>query len=106
VHAEISGRSVLTSHNQMLWRVDFIDWNRSAASTFDVKGKAVSFQQYYLERYKVKIPEAKAGVLVHIPKKKKRDDDEIVLLPEMCHLTGMTDDMKANHSFMQVRCLD
>lgn len=101
-HEALSGASVLTRYNNALYRIDYVDWNRSAADTFGLRdGSQVSFAKYYADKYKCAIKNPKPGLLIHIPKKKRSDDDQIVLMPEFCHLTGLTDAERSNFRLMQ-----
>lgn len=102
VHEALSGSSVLTRYNNNLYRIDYVDWNRSATNTFGLRdGSQVSFAKYYADKYNCAIKQPRPGLLIHIPKKKRSDDDQIVLMPEFCHMTGLTDAERSNFRLMQ-----
>ena len=100
------GAVVLTKYNNKSYKVDDIDWSMNPASTFvDDNGREKSFVHYYQERYNLVIQDKKQPMLVSRAKKKTKEEEDInkiiVLVPELCNLTGLTDQMKADFKVMK-----
>lgn len=96
---ELYGRGVMTVYNNRIYRVECLTYEVTPESVFVIKEKAmkreVSYQDYYEERYRVKIKDPKQPMLVHF---KERTKQKIFLVPELCMLTGITDELKAKNS--------
>lgn len=117
---EVLGTTVLTKYNNKTYRIDDVDFDKKPTDTFDTKDGPISFIEYYqrvsantlsfllqknlfvnyfffLQRYNLKIRDANQPLLVS--KAKKRDlrgggQDVILLVPELCYATGITDRMR------------
>nr|AJW77406.1 piwi-like protein 2 [Alitta virens] len=108
IERKIIGQSVLTRYNNKTYRVDDIDWNQTAESTFKKDdGTEYSYIDYYREQYGKIIEDRRQPLLIHRPKEKDRRrgkfkmPETISLIPELCHLTGLSDDMRSNFSVMK-----
>ncbi|XP_077548297.1 piwi-like protein 1 [Haemaphysalis longicornis] len=100
----IVGAVVMTPYNNRTYRVDDIDWDRTPQSTFKQDGQDKSFIQYYQEHYGKSIQDANQPLLVCRPKEKDRRagrNENTFLVPELCMLTGLTDEMRANSTVMR-----
>ena len=100
------GAVVLTRYNNKSYTVDDIDWAQTPSSTFtDDNGREKSFADYYQERYNITIKDKKQPLLVSRAKKKTKEEEDvnktIALIPELCNLTGLTDQMKADFKVMK-----
>ncbi|OWK14604.1 PIWIL3 [Cervus elaphus hippelaphus] len=103
---ELVGSSVLTKYNNRTYRVDDIIWEMSPSSTFTKSdGSEISFVDYYKERYGTVVTTLNQPLLITKGKwKKSRQDTShqpIMLVPELCHLTGLTDDMRKDYRMMR-----
>jgi aubergine-like protein len=101
---EIIGTVVITRYNNKTYRVDDVDFSKSASSTFDMKGQQKSFVQYYQEQYGIRINDQNQPLLITNPK--PRDirggrSEVICLVPELCNTTGLTEGMKTNFQLMK-----
>ncbi|CAG9802484.1 unnamed protein product [Chironomus riparius] len=101
---EIIGSVVITRYNNKTYRVDDVDFSKTASSTFDMKGQQKSFVQYYQEQYGININDKNQPLLITNPK--PRDirggrSDVICLVPELCNTTGLTENMKSNFQLMK-----
>ena len=65
---EIIGSVVITRYNNKTYRVDDVDFSKSASSTFDIKGQQKSLVQYYQEQYGIKINDQNQPLLITNPK--------------------------------------
>jgi len=106
VQHAISGMVVLCKYNLQTWRIDHVKWTVNLNSEFECGGKQTSFRQYYLERYKLNVRSNDAGLLVSVRKRKGVVVKETMLIPELCHPTGVTEEMKANFQVMKALSLN
>lgn len=100
----VIGTVVLTGYNNKTYRVDDVDFDASPSSTFETKAGQKSIVEYYSEKYQIKIKDAKQPLLVSKPKAKdvRANKDQILLLvPELCRATGLTDKQRANFTMMR-----
>ncbi|XP_073413168.1 piwi-like protein 1 isoform X2 [Dendrobates tinctorius] len=103
---ELIGQIVLTKYNNRTYRIDDIDWDFTPESTFKKSdGCEISFIDYYKNQYNKQITDLKQPALIHNPKKTrgpgKMPTGPIILIPEFCNLTGLTDRMRADYSVMK-----
>lgn len=95
----VVGTTVLTDYNNKTYRIDDVDWSTTVNATFETKAGPVSFVDYYKSKYNIEIRDRKQPLLVS--KARARDvrggmSETIQLVPELCRITGLTDDMRAN----------
>nr|XP_050028085.2 piwi-like protein 1 [Dermacentor andersoni] len=100
----VAGCIVMTPYNNKTYRVDDIDWDKCPLSTFETKEGTKTYMDYYQEQYEKRISDGRQPLLVCRPKEKDLRagrTDNIYLIPELCVLTGLTDEMRANVSVMR-----
>nr|XP_049706434.1 piwi-like protein Ago3 [Helicoverpa armigera]XP_049706439.1 piwi-like protein Ago3 [Helicoverpa armigera] len=104
------GCSVMTTYNKKMFRVDSIDDTKSPRSTFEKEenGKKVqvSYINYYKDNYGIEIKDYDQPLLISRDSKlmsgsEKKIDFMICLVPELCQLTGLTDDQRSNFKLMK-----
>ncbi|XP_058801648.1 piwi-like protein Siwi [Phymastichus coffea] len=94
---EVLGCVILTVYNNRTYKVDDVDFETNPSRCFKRKdGSEISYAAYYTEKYQIQIKDMNQPLLVS--KSKMRDrragKDEIVfLIPELCRITGLTDNM-------------
>ena len=93
-------------YNNKSYKVDDIDFQASPKSTFtNEKGEELSYMDYYKRQYGLEIRDPNQPLLIHRPKKKALNEEDveklICLIPELCLLTGMTDAMRADFRIMK-----
>jgi aubergine-like protein len=102
---KLVGEIVLTRYNNKTYRVDDIDWDKNPKTTFPTHGGGeISFEEYYQKNYDKKIEDAQQPLLVSQPKKRdirRGQDGPILLIPELCTLTGLSDDVRADFNVMK-----
>ncbi|KAK6617689.1 hypothetical protein RUM44_005277 [Polyplax serrata] len=101
---ELLGQCVLTRYNNNLYRIDDIDWNQTPLSTFKLSsGNEISFLEYYKTQYNIDIKDLKQPLLLSKEKRKGKVDvtQLICLVPEICHMTGLTDKMRNDFHVMK-----
>ena len=90
------GLTVMTQYNKKTYKIDDIAWDVTPTHTFEKKGKSISFIQYYMDQYSIRIKEQDQPLLLSLVKNKdKRPGKEkvvteqtVYLIPELCVLTG------------------
>ncbi len=100
------GAIVLTRHNNKTYRIDDIDYTLTPRSTFPLSdGSNISFEEYYRTRYGITIKDLDQPMLSSIPRLKTKSeagvDRVFKLVPELCNLTGLTDEMRNNYRIMK-----
>nr|ASW22511.1 piwi2 [Nematostella vectensis] len=108
VSKELIGSVVLTTYNNKTYRVDDIDWNKRPTSTFIFhNGEQMTFVEYYKKSYEIEIRDLDQPMIVNRPKKTEqkrggRPQVEVILLiPELCKLTGLNDAMRKDFRVMK-----
>uniref|UniRef100_A0A1B6KR98 Piwi domain-containing protein n=1 Tax=Graphocephala atropunctata TaxID=36148 RepID=A0A1B6KR98_9HEMI len=111
----VVGSIVLTDYNNKTYTISDVNWDDTPASTFDRNGTQTSYMQYYKERYNITIATKSQPLLVSRSKPREQralasgavtqagdgDPNIILLVPELCRMTGLTDDMRANFNLMR-----
>ncbi|XP_038059144.1 piwi-like protein 1 [Patiria miniata] len=99
------GEIVLTSYNNKTYRVDDIEWEKNPMHTFaKYDGSQITYAQYYKEAYGRDITDMEQPLLISRPKKKDERrgmTGPIHLIPELCMLTGLSDDVRADFHVMK-----
>lgn len=101
----IIGCIVLTDYNNRTYRVDDVDWQSNPKTTFDKKdGSKISYADYYQQRYNLKIKDLQQPMLISRAKDREIRAgmaETIYLVPELCRMTGLTDQQKSNFQLMK-----
>ncbi|KAL1438066.1 hypothetical protein MTO96_010408 [Rhipicephalus appendiculatus] len=106
VHA-IVGAIVMTRYNYRTYRVDDIAWDLKPTSTFTFhSGEVITYIDYYKRIYNIEIQDSDQPLLLHRdkPRKNAPESEEprlVCLVPELCTLTGLTDEMRADFRVMK-----
>uniref|UniRef100_A0A182MXI4 Aubergine n=1 Tax=Anopheles dirus TaxID=7168 RepID=A0A182MXI4_9DIPT len=101
----IIGVQVMCVYNEKTYKVTDVDFNTTPSSTFSTKqGETLSFVQYYKRAYNVNIQDTKQPMLVSMPNQRQQRSgitSPILLVPELCRMTGITDDMRKDFNLMR-----
>ncbi|CAL8085757.1 unnamed protein product [Orchesella dallaii] len=102
----IRGSMIITPYNQKTYRVEGILLNSNPLCGFTMKnGQEVTFVEYYKQRYNGVILDLTQPMIVAATTQKggRRIPEQktIILVPEMCHMTGLTEAMRANNVIMK-----
>jgi aubergine-like protein len=81
---------------QVYFAYHFQDFDRSPKDTFFLSdGTEISFIDYFKKKYNICIKDPNQPLIVNRPKAKTAHEETtarlIVLVPEQCYLTGLTD---------------
>jgi aubergine-like protein len=98
INEACTGAVVVTGYNNRTYRVDHVDFASNPSSTFDKNGTVTSFKDYYKAQYNQDVTDLSQPLLVHKDKKTGR---EVLLIPELCKMTGLNDAMRADFRLMK-----
>ncbi|XP_050528911.1 piwi-like protein Ago3 [Daktulosphaira vitifoliae] len=107
IMAALCGSTVITHYNRKTYRIDDIDFSMTPLSTFEQNGVQTSYVNYYKTNYNIEIKSLKQPLLISKAKKKDvckkggSENDTVSLVPELCNLTGLTENMKTNFKLMK-----
>ena len=98
--SELEGRIVMVKYgNRRCYRVDEICMNKNPTQTFDKNGVPITYVDYFQRQYGVTISDKRQPLLrSHI--RKRLEEFDIYLIPELVTLTGLDDAMRADYKFM------
>ncbi|XP_019620692.1 PREDICTED: piwi-like protein 1 [Branchiostoma belcheri] len=101
---KLVGEIALTRYNNKTYRIDGISWEEHPTDKFSLPdGTEISFVEYYEKQYNRKIQDNKQPLLLSRAKKKTKDGKVLILklIPELCSLTGLSDEIRQNFSVMK-----
>ncbi|XP_015446018.1 piwi-like protein 3 [Pteropus alecto] len=106
VSKELVGSIVFTKFNNKTYRVDAINWKETPKTIFKKSdGTKITFMEYYKKQYNVLVTDLNQPLLISKGKWKKSQQDTqhepIMLVPELCHLTGLTNTMRKDYGVMR-----
>eukprot|EP01105_Mastigella_eilhardi_P000764 TRINITY_DN1091_c0_g1_i6.p1 TRINITY_DN1091_c0_g1~~TRINITY_DN1091_c0_g1_i6.p1 ORF type:complete len:745 (+),score=162.34 TRINITY_DN1091_c0_g1_i6:51-2237(+) len=108
---ELTGRIVLTDYSNKTYYVSELEWNMSPQSRFAGRNnEPITFIQYYRDHYNIQLRRLEPPLLVVYQGVKKTglvqaadtvEEAKIFLMPELCKMTGLSEDMRRNFQTMQ-----
>ncbi|KAG5680052.1 hypothetical protein PVAND_009583 [Polypedilum vanderplanki] len=96
--------NIPTSNTVTSTFIDDVKFDANPQNTFDMRGTQKSFADYYLERYNIKLKDLNQPLLISNPKARNirgGHTDPVILIPELCVATGLTDAMRTNFHMMR-----
>lgn len=119
VNITLRNKAVICLYNNRIWRITKVDYEKSLSSTFwmEREGKESTFRDYFHSKYDIPLHQLSYqgnGLLVNVRYTREQEralkanprltDDELpglppkvtYIMPELCHMTGMTDEMFEN----------
>uniref|UniRef100_A0A182KF12 Uncharacterized protein n=1 Tax=Anopheles christyi TaxID=43041 RepID=A0A182KF12_9DIPT len=101
----VVGSQVMCTYNQKMYKITDVDFSSTPSSTFTTReGGNITFLEYYRKAYNITIRDPKQPMLVSIPNQRMQragTTGPILLVPELCRLTGITDDMRRDFNLMR-----
>nr|QID20010.1 piwi [Drosophila buzzatii] len=100
----VLGLIVLTDYNNKTYRINDVDFAQNPRATFSCKGKDVTFVDYYLMKYNIRIKDHKQPLLISKNRDKAQSSNAseiVILIPELCRVTGLTDSMRSDYTLMR-----
>ncbi|XP_067630737.1 protein aubergine [Eurosta solidaginis] len=101
---EVVGTIVLTDYNNKTYRIDDVDFESTPSSKFSTRDGEISYKEYYLKRYNIKLTNEKQPLLVSRPTERNirgGQNEFIMLIPELARATGLTNAMRNNFRLMR-----
>lgn len=100
------GSVVLTRYNNKTYRIDDILFDNNPLTTFKRGDLDVSYVDYYKTQYNIDVTDLKQPLLVNrkevrISGEENKKEFMFCLIPEICYLTGLTDQMRKNFTVMK-----
>ena len=89
----------MTGYNNRTYRIDDVDFDQNASSTFHLRkeDRHISYVDYYRERYQITISVVSQPLLVSQPTRReinRGDTEPKFLIPELCGMTGLSDEQR------------
>jgi len=112
------GSVVSLAYDKRAYRIDRVDFTKTLGHAFSLQdGSTTTYRQYYQDQWggKVQVPSNnKPGLLTHcrirklvkglkwheVPVDNENGSNNIYLVPEFCHLTGVTEAMRGDYRLM------
>eukprot|EP00347_Sterkiella_histriomuscorum_P022394 403330644 len=95
----LQGTTVMTTYNKRTYRVEDINFEISMKDTFPQEdGTEISYLEYFRQKYGKEIRDVNQPVIVNINPK---TGNKIILIPELCQMTGLSDSMRSNFNLMR-----
>ncbi|XP_063680134.1 piwi-like protein 1 [Bolinopsis microptera] len=98
---ELTGRVVITRYNNSTYKIDDVLFDMKASHEIELRpGYKISFIDYYKNKFNLTIHDADQPIL--LSRKKQRDTNgndkeiQIHLVPEVCYLTGLSEQESTN----------
>ncbi|XP_062615032.1 piwi-like protein 1, partial [Saccostrea cucullata] len=92
-------------YNNKTYRVDDFDWDKRPDFAFKLRNDvSITLAEYYKKNYNIEVRDMNQPLVVSRPKKKDirmGRTEPIFLLPELCTLTGLTDEARADFNVMK-----
>ncbi|XP_055640533.1 protein argonaute-3 [Toxorhynchites rutilus septentrionalis] len=106
VTKSLLGAVILTRYNNKTYRIDDILFDENPTMTFMANGKPISYIEYYKQQYNIDIHDYKQPLLIHRKERRVAGHDKpqemiMCLIPEICYLTGLTDEMRSDFKVMR-----
>ncbi|KAH8377177.1 hypothetical protein KR093_003884 [Drosophila rubida] len=102
------GTIVITRYNNRTYRIDDICFSENPQSKFETRTGSYSYIEYYKAHHNINIKDSKQPLLISVKQHRKNEtaskvDDEIryCLIPELCYLTGIHDEVRADKKLMR-----
>lgn len=100
------GNIVLTRYNNKTYRIDDIIFDQNPQSTFLYGDKVISYVEYYKNQYNIEITDLRQPLLINrkevrIAGEREKREYVFCLIPEICNITGLTDEIRRNFSVMK-----
>ncbi|XP_035789141.1 protein aubergine-like [Anopheles albimanus] len=101
----IIGSVVMCTYNSKSYKITDVDFNTTPSSSFSKKdGGSITFMQYFKDTYNVTIRDPMQPMLVSTPTTRMQRSGittPILLVPELCRMTGITDAMRKDFNLMR-----
>ncbi|CAG9320746.1 unnamed protein product [Blepharisma stoltei] len=98
LESELIGKTVMAKYgNYKCHRIDGLALNESPLNTFDGPTGLTTYRDYYITQYNIEIQDFRQPLLISTT---ERGAKVIRLIPELCDLTGISEDMRKDYRAM------
>jgi len=105
VRKEITGMIVMTTYNSRTYKVDDLVFDKNPVSAKFVKNdREMSLVEYYKQNHDIDIKDPRQPLISCLPSVRDRRAgrlDKLLLIPELCALTGLTEQMRSDRQLKQ-----
>jgi aubergine-like protein len=99
---DLIGRSFKVKYAKKNYIIDDISFDRDPKNEkFMYNGKSTKLEDYYLEKYKIKIHNYNQPLLIVHKTNSEGKDIPLYFVPELCHLAGLDDEFIKDRDFMK-----
>jgi len=100
---EVKGRSVLTWYgNYRTYSIDDIDFGLNPNTyKFPTPEGLMSVTEYMYKKYKIEVKDKNQPLLLHIKRNRDGTEQNIYLVPELCAIAGLSDEMAGDYNAMK-----
>nr|QOW64977.1 hypothetical protein [Lymnaea stagnalis] len=107
---KVVGCTVLTRYNNKTYKVDDILWSKTPLDLFECKatGGSMSFDEYYRKQHNIVLKNKTQPLLLNkrkpprgAPADFKLEPEFLCLIPELCYMSGLTDDIRSQFTVMK-----
>uniref|UniRef100_A0A182VU77 trypsin n=1 Tax=Anopheles minimus TaxID=112268 RepID=A0A182VU77_9DIPT len=100
------GAVVLTRYNKKTYRIDDVLFDLNPLCTFVYGDREITYVEYYKKQYGIEIHDHQQPLLVNrterkVANREKPLEIQLCLVPELCYLTGLTDEMRKDYKVMR-----
>ena len=97
---------VITRYNHKTYRIDDVAMNMSPLDEFSLaSGEKMTYVKYYQTKYNLNIEDLNQPLLISRKKVKSNHEKNVertfCLIPELCYLTGLSEEMRNNFRIMK-----
>lgn len=85
-------------NNDKTYTVEDVDFSKTPLDTFSTKEGPISFKDYYQKKYNINVKDNRQPLFAC---KDRKSGGFIYLIPELCYMTGLTDEMRGNFNLMK-----
>lgn len=102
-YTQLESTIVMTVYNYKFYKVNRVNQDFTPASEFAKEdGTSISYMEYYKQRYNISIKDARQPLIEVLEKSRKKNEEKILyLIPELCVLTGLSNEMRSNFQTMK-----
>ena len=99
---DLAGRSFKVNYAKKNYIIDDISFDRDPKNEiFMFNGKSTKLEDYYNEKYKIKIHNTNQPLLIVKRKNSEGKDITLYFVPELCYLAGLDDEFIKDRDFMK-----
>nr|BAA88525.1 PAP [Paramecium caudatum syngen 3]BAC23150.1 aubergine/piwi homologue [Paramecium caudatum] len=99
---DLQGQIVMTIYNKKFYQILSVEFDKRPSDSFkNEKETYMTYEQYYKEKYNVQIPLDQPLLRASMRNNLGKNNKEIYLIPSLCQLTGLTDQIRNDFTAMK-----